>query len=179
MKTKITIIILLAIIISSCKSPAYLPSSDMIDVNQNGSYIEVIRKTASNIEASAFVNGELIAIDNNNLIVLSQRSKKCITVPMDDIKRFELQYAKPKRYGWTIPVYTFASFVHGLVGIFTIPVNLIVTMAVTASGENAFIYKGKNMTYDQLKMFARFPQGIPSNIDIESIKQSDPITENI
>ena len=179
MKTKFTIIVLLVIIMSSCKTPAYLPSSDMIDVNQNGSYIMVIRKSASNTEASEFVNGELIAIDSNNLIVLSEKTTECIIVPMNDVNRFELQYAKSKHYGWTIPVFTFASFAHGLFGIFTIPINLIVTILVTASGENAFIYKGKNMTYDQLKMFARFPQGIPSNVDLESIKQHDPITEKI
>ena len=179
MKTKITIILLFAIVISSCKTPAYLPSSEMIDVNQSGSYIQVIRRTVSSNEESAFINGELIAIDSNNLIVLSEKTNECVIVPMDNVKQFELQYAKGKHYGWTIPVFSLASFAHGMFGIFTIPLNLIVTTWVTASGESAFTYKSKNITYDQLKMFARFPQGIPSNIDLESIKQSDPVTENI
>ena len=179
MKNKVTILVLLAIIMSSCTTPAYLPSSDRIDVNQSGSYIKVSRKSNENIEASAFVKGELIAIDSNNMVVLSAKTNSCIAVPMNDVKRFELKYARGKHYGWTIPVFSLASIAHGLFGIFTIPVNLIVTTAVTLSGENAFIYKGKNITYDQLKMFARFPQGIPSNIDLESIKQSDPITEKI
>ncbi len=179
MKTRFTIIVLLALIISSCTTPAYLPASDRIDVNPSGSYIKIIRKSTENIEASAIVNGELIAIDSNKLIVLSGRTNECIIVPMDDIKRFELKYAKGKHYGWTIPVFSLASVAHGMFGIFTVPLNLIVTTWVTISGESAFMYKGKNMTYDQLKMFARFPQGIPSNIDLESIKQSDPVTEKI
>lgn len=170
MKTKMTIIVLFAIVISSCKAPEYLPSSDMIDVNKNGSYIRVSRKSAANIEASSIANGELIAIDSNNIIVLSKKTKDCIIVPMNDVKRFELKYAKPKHYGWSIPAYTLASFAHGILGIFTVPINLIVTVSVTITGENAFIYKGKHITYDQLKMFARFPQGIPPNIDIANIK---------
>lgn len=176
MKTKFSIILLFALIVSSCTTPAYLPTSDRIDINPSGSYIRVLRKTNENIEASATVNGELIAIDSNNIIVLSKRTHTCVTVPMNDVKRFELQYAKGKHYGWTIPVFSLASFAHGLFGIFTIPLNLIVTTWVTASGESAFVYKGKNMTNDQLRMFARFPQGIPSNIDLENIKPTESLT---
>jgi hypothetical protein len=164
MKTKIILTGLLAIIISSCTSPRYLPSSDKIDVNQNGSYIKVIRKTTASID------GELIAIDSNKIIVLSETANKCITVPTNEVKRFTLRYAKPKHYGWTIPVYKLATIGHGIFSIITAPVNLIVTISVTASGENAFKYNDKNMTYDKLKMFARFPQGIPPNIDLASIK---------
>ena len=177
MKTKFTLIVLFALIMSSCTTPAYLPTSEMIDVNQSGSYIKVIRKSTENMEASVIVNGELIAIDSTNLIVLSGKANKCITVPMNDVKRFELKYAKGKNYGWTIPVFSLASIAHGLFGIITVPVNLIVTILVTASGENAFIYKGKNITNDQLKMFARFPQGIPPNIHLDSIQQSYPLTD--
>jgi hypothetical protein len=164
MKTKIIISGLFAISISSCTSPRYLPSSDKIDVNEYGSYIKIIHKTASNID------GELIAIDSNKIVVLTEETKKCVTVPITDVQSFKLRYAKPKHYGWTIPVYTLATIGHGLFLIFTAPINLIVTISVTASGEIAFKYSDKNMTYDKLKMFARFPQGIPTNIDIASIK---------
>lgn len=179
MKTKLILIVLLAISMSSCKTPAYLPSSDMIDVNQNGSYIKVFRNSAENIEASAIVKGELIAIDSNNIVVLSGKTNNCIVVPMYDVKRFEVQYAKSKNYAWTIPAFSLASFAHGFLGLITIPVNLIVTLAVTSSGENAFVYHSKNMTYEKMKMFARFPQGIPPNIELESIKQSDALTNKI
>lgn len=151
-------------IISSCTSPRYLPSSDKIDVNEYGSYIKIFHKTASNID------GELIAIDSNKIVVLTEESKKCVTVPISEVKRFTLRYAKPKHYGWTIPVFTLPTIAHGWFLIFTAPVNLIVTISVTAGGENAFKYSNKNMTYDKLKIFARFPQGIPPNIDIASIK---------
>jgi hypothetical protein len=53
---------------------------------------------------------------------------------------------------------------------YTAPINLIVTISITVSGETAFQYSDKNITYDILKMFARFPQGIPPNMDLASIK---------
>ena len=164
MQTKIILLGLLAVIMSSCAYPRYLPSSDKIDINPNGSYIKIFRKTSTNI------TGELIAIDSTKLVVLSESENKCLTIPIAGIKRFKLQYARPKHYGWTIPGYTFATIGHGFFLIFTAPFNLIVTVIVTVSGESAFKYCNKNISYDKLKMFARYPQGIPSDIDTASIK---------
>lgn len=164
MKTNIALIGLLIIFFSSCTSPRYLPSSDKIDVNEYGSYIKIIHKTAYNID------DELIAIDSNKIVVLTEQTKKCLTIPISEIKHFKLRYAKQKHYEWTIPVFTLATIAHGSFLKFTAPANLIVTISVTASGENAFKYSDKDMSYEKLRMFARFPQGIPSNIDLASIK---------
>jgi len=164
MKTKIILTGMLAIIISSCSSPGYLPSSDKIDVNQNGSYIIIRQKTTADI------HGELIAINSNNIVVLSETTNKCMTVSINDVERFALRYAKPKHYGWTIPVGIVLPLIHGFYSILTLPIHLIVTISVTSGGERAFKYSEKNMTYDKLKMFARFPQGIPPNIDLASIQ---------
>ena len=166
MKNNIILTFLLAIIMSSCISSRYgnLPSSDMIDINQNGSYFQVIRKTKEDID------GELIAIDSNKIIVLSRASNKCMIVPLNDVKRFKIQYAKPKNYGWTVPMGLVLPFINGGYSVLTFPIHLIVTISVTAGAEKAFTYNDKNITYTELKMFARFPQGVPSNIDIAKIK---------
>jgi hypothetical protein len=164
MKTKIFIIGLIVIAISSCSSPKYLPSSDKIDVNEYGSYIELLHMNRS------MIDGELIAIDSNQIVILTDKEKTCVTVPVSEVKRFSLEYAKPKHYGWSIPVGLVLPFIHGWYSILTIPIHLIVTISVTASGERAFKYNNKKMTYDELRMFARFPQGIPPGIDLASLK---------
>ncbi len=164
MKTNIALIGLLIIFFSSCKSPAYLPTSDKIDVNEYGSYIKIVHKTASNID------GELIAIDHNEIIVLTEETKECISVPVSEVERFKLKYAAPRKYGWTIPVFLVYPFIHGVFSVISMPIHLIVTIAVTVTGENDFTYSDKNMTYDDLRMFARFPQGIPPNVDLADIK---------
>ncbi|HQW94759.1 MAG: hypothetical protein KBF75_12850 [Saprospiraceae bacterium] len=164
MKIKIFMIGLIAITISSCTSARYLPSSDNIDVNEYGSYIKIIHKTSESIK------GELIAFDSSKIVVLEEETKKCVKVPITDIQKFKLRYAQPKHYGWTILAYTLATIGHGIFMAYTAPINLIVTISVTVSGETAFQYSDKNITYDILKMFARFPQGIPPNMDLASIK---------
>lgn len=105
--------------------------------------------------------------------VCRQLLTRCITVAIKDIKRFTLRYAKPKHYGWTIPVYTLFCFTHGIAAIYTLPINLIVTITVTISGENAFQYKQRYITYEKLNMFARFPQGIQPHIDLAGIHQHE------
>ena len=168
MKTKLFTALLLVLIISSCSTPAYLPASENIDENQYGSYIEVYLKTGS------FVYGELIAIDTVNIFVMPESkiagSGKISTVQIKNADHFILRYAKPKNYGWAIPVFSLASISHGVFAVLTLPVNLIVTISVAVGGERAFRYSDKNMTYDKLKMFARYPQGIPENVDLGSIK---------
>ena len=184
MKNKLFITLVLAVVISSCSTPQYLPGSDFIDVNQYGSYITIKQTT------QAIVKGELLALDSIKLIVLveNENSKKPVVVPINEVSRFILLYARPKHYGWTIPTGLALPLLpfsdpdkvdpagggkmpfHGFYALLSIPINLIVTISVTKAGEKAFTYSNKKMTYDKLKMFARFPQGIPPNIDIASIK---------
>jgi hypothetical protein len=168
MKNKIVLTGLLAIIAGSCSSPKYLPSVEEIDINQYGSHIRIYNNT------DGIVRGELVAIDTSKIVVLTEPDKvnisKCVIVPVNEVNRFKLQFARQKHYGWTIPLYGLATISHGYFSIFTAPANLLVTISVTGSGENSFTYSDKNMTFKQLKMFARFPQGIPPGVDIADIK---------
>ena len=152
-------------LLNSCASPKYLPSYQEIDVNTHGSYIKV---TGPNIK---IVQGELIALNNEKMIILSEENNQCQIVPLKEINKFTLQYAQTKSYGWSVPVFTAVSLAHGLAAIFSLPINLITTSAVTIGGESEFKYRGKKqLSYEDLKMFARFPQGIPPNISIDRIK---------
>jgi hypothetical protein len=154
---------LLLMVSSSCSSPKFLPASTEIHSNPYGSYISVALRNGT------FFRGELIAIDTVNMLILSETIGKCISIKVSDAKNFTLKYAKSKHYGWSIPVFTLFTLSHGGYALATAPLNLIVTIVVTSSGEHAFTYNNKNMTLDQIRMFARFPQGIPKNLPIESI----------
>jgi hypothetical protein len=164
MKTNILPFSLVILFLSSCLTPKYLPEFSKIDVNEYGSYIKITRKTSFKID------GELLAIDNDKIIVLTKETKKCLAVSFSDVKSFKLMYAKPKHYGWTIPAFIAYPFMHGWYSVFTIPIHLVVTISVTATGENSYNYSDKNISMDKLKMFARFPQGIPPNLDLRNIK---------
>lgn len=162
MRNKSLLIFFLVITLSGC-APKYLPSYDKIDVNPYGSYIRVV------VSLSTVFTGELISIDSEKMVVLEEWTKQCITIKVADVKRFSLRYAKQERYGWAIPVFTLATISHGFFLVLTAPVNLIVAISTTAAGKRAFKYNKKDMDLNKLRMFARFPQGIPENIDLASI----------
>ena len=164
MKTKLLLMGLIAALISSCSTPKYLPPSNQIDVNQYGSYIRVVSATGKEFR------GELIAIDTSRMVVLSEMNDSCLTIPIREVAQFKLRYAKPKHYAGSIPVALLLPFINGVFSVFTFPLHLIVTISVTASGEASFKYSNKNMSYDRLPMFARFPQGLPPNVEPDSIR---------
>jgi hypothetical protein len=170
LKTNFIFSIIFLVALNACKTSAtYLPNYENIDTNQYGSMITVYQFTTSEK-----IKGELIHIDSNNLVVLTENkhlNKECKVILLSDIYKFKLRYAKPPtNYGWTIPGFILLPFIHGVYSSFTMPLHLIVTISVTASGQNAFKYSNKDITFDQLKMFARFPQGLPKEISLEDIK---------
>lgn len=96
--------------------------------------------------------------------------KKSVIIPSKEISGFKLQYAKTKNYWWIIPVFTLATALHGLYLIGSATVNIVFTTTVAISGKNTYQYSDMQGTYRELKKFARFPQGIQSNIDLASIE---------
>ncbi len=164
MKSKIVLTCLLAIFMIECKTPRNLPTYDKLSVNEFGAYIKVIHRTSYDIE------GELIAIDSNTIVVLNEEDSNCVAIPVTEVKRFKLICAKQKRYGWSIPLGLGLPFIHGAYSLLTFPLHLIVTISVTATGQRAFKYKDEELNYKKLSMFARFPQGIPENLSLTKIK---------
>lgn len=170
MKTKIALFGILAISLVSCTAPGYLSTSDKIDVNPYGARIVVHSRT------SPAIAGELISVDTSKIIVLKDinftgRSERTtVTIPINEINRYTVQYARSKSYGWSLPVFTLATISHGWWLVFTAPLNILVTSLVISTGNTDFQYKSKNISYEELKMFSRFPQGIPQNIDLSAIK---------
>ncbi|WP_029036928.1 hypothetical protein [Salinimicrobium xinjiangense] len=157
--------ILIALCSPGCKAPAYLPDAEEIGIHEFGSFVIIDLTEGSDIE------GELIAVDDTALIVLSKEDENRIqSVPIARIKGFKLMYAQPKNYGWTIPVSALATLSHGFLLVFTAPVNIIVTSGVTARGANAFTYNDGDITMEEIKMFARFPQGLPPDIEVANLK---------
>lgn len=153
----------LILFLMGCSSPKYLPKPTGIDENPFGSYLKIFKYDLPPIK------GELIAIENKTIIVLNENTNQLETIPFNEIKTFKLRYAKPKHYGWTIPIFLIYPFIHGYYSFFTIPVHLAATISLTILGENAYQYSDKNMTYDQMKMFARFPQGVPEYFTFQKL----------
>jgi hypothetical protein len=155
------------LMVTGCTAPKYLPKVGDLDKNPFGSYIR-IHSTGNKL-----IKGELIAVDSNQIIVLEGSdsiASGCVAVPIQRISRYDLRYAQPKHYGWSIPLSILLTLAHGYYAVFTLPASLAVTIPVTISGERAFQYNNNTLSYEQLKMFARFPQGLPPGVSLPAIK---------
>lgn len=165
MKNRLITLIVVIVSISSCATiPNYLPIAKNIGSHPFGSFTNI--KTVSN----DLVSGELISVDSSEIIILTKvyNQLKVVKINIKEVKNVKFFYAKGTNYGWTIPLFSLMSITQGFFSILTLPFNLITTIAVTVNGNQMYSYQ--NMTVKQLKMFARFPQGLPSNFDLTLIK---------
>jgi hypothetical protein len=160
----------LALLLISCSAPKYVPKVEDIPTSTFGSLIQV-----KNNLTNKFVTGELIAIDEELTVILSIENNvnEIIAIPTKNIGYYKLRYAQPEQYGWSIPVYSLFTISHGYFAVITMPLNLLVTGGITASGANAYTYDEEQITLSELKMFARFPQGIPPSITYQMLVETD------
>ena len=167
MKIKLFILALLpAVLAGGCFYPYYLPKQKKMAENAYGSYLKLSLIKTKN------VRGELIAIDSSNMILLTgdfkNSEKKIAVVPINKIKRFRVYYAKPSRYDIAGPILGLLTISHGVWSIFSLPVNVLASSAVTANAY--FAYSDETFGLDDLRKYARFPQGLPTNVVLEEIK---------
>lgn len=169
MKTSLLITnIILTLFLTSCSSQRFLPLAEDVGQNPFGAYIEV------NLDNSGIAKGELLGIDTvqNTMTLLAwpkNSPRKPITFPLKQIRGYKVQYAKTPNYSWTIPVYAASTISHGFLLIFTMPLNLVTTIIVSVNGKRNFTYSNKNVDLQQLKMFARYPGGIPPNVVLSKL----------
>ncbi len=156
----------------SCSSKKYLPKPREIGYNPYGSHIKAYVRNLPHKGSKPNIKGELIAVSDSSVFVLIRANNQCIEFPKKDLIDYTLTYAKPpSRYLWTIPVYTASTISHGVLLVFTAPVNLIYTLAVVNSANQAYQYTAEDIPLTSLHSFARFPQGIPKHIKPDQIKQ--------
>lgn len=146
----------------SCALPNYLPISSRLQMNPYGSFIQVEQNSLPTI------TGELIALDSTNLFVLSSATYRCTAIPLNKVASIKIKYAKKEGGAGIIAVYSLLFPIsHG----WFFPVSFLVNI-LTSSAIISNAYSMHNIPRAKLKMFARFPQGLPPNIDITEIKRA-------
>ncbi|MCX6257486.1 MAG: hypothetical protein NTW49_06265 [Bacteroidia bacterium] len=166
MKTKFSIhIFILAVFLCSCRFPDYLSEPEDIGVNRYGAEIFLQLNNQKNLK------GELLSVEQNSVYLLTDSADrfKLVIIPVNAIERYKALYARPKNYEPSIPLLSLLSFSNGLFAIFTLPLSLITTLSIVNGAELSVAIKGRN--FDELKMFSRYPQGIPKGINLKDIKR--------
>ena len=173
MKTKriITGSLILVFLISGCSTLnySYLNKRETFHHNSRGAYMEVKTHYFDHDKAKTVrqsFKGELIFCDSANLYLLNNWANfELQKINFDYITKFSARYANAKDVKWTIPVFSLITISHGWWLILTFPVNLILTSAITYSSNHRYELNQNFYKLENLYKFARFPQGMPENID--------------
>ncbi len=160
---------LLALLAASCATPvSYLPEHEMVGQETHGALVEI------EINDGGRYAGELIAVEDTALVIREETEGRihCFRVGLAGIKSFTLRYANGVNYGGLVPLYTLATVSHGLWLIFSAPINFLATTIIAVNASSAYELNSRRdrLSFEELKMFARFPQGLPRGITLEMVK---------
>jgi hypothetical protein len=148
-----------------CRAPLKKnPTYQQIGANPYGSNISVIYNSTYQTK------GELIAVDSQSIIILKKHVDICVVIPIDEIREFKLYFARNTKKSWLIPIFGLSTLYHGFYLQITAPVNLIITSAIAVHDNNKLKYDQNDISYQDLHMFARFPQGIPAGVTLKEVR---------
>lgn len=165
------------IIISGCAHSyaprRWLPDTDQIQTEAYGGWLSIEYKTEG--EETEKVKGEYITSDSENVYLLYDSLE---VIPRYKITEavLEIDDKNTSQYsGWTV-LGTVSTLSHGWFLVFTMP-TWLTTGIIATSGES---YRDRysaddptNEYWDHIIKFARFPQGLPKNINPKSLRRKE------
>jgi len=172
-KALVFIPFLLLVFLTGCASTTapgdWLPTAQEAQMEAYGSWIYVEYATGS----SSFdkVDGELIAIGDDTVFILSS-TDQLVSIPLDKIESAKLTTydAKHGVLGlWTLGG-SLSTASHGIVLIISLPVWILSGSITTAAQSYAPIEKFPIKSWDDLRKYARFPQGLPDGLKLEKLR---------
>lgn len=149
----------------SKKHPAFLPRYDEIHLNEYGSFIKVYLDEKGNS-----LKGELIAVENQQMVILTGNPAKCVSIPTGKIVKYNLFYANPYNYSKKATLNNLITLSHGWLFVITFPLYGLTGEILKSEAKNSYMYNMQELPVDQLYKFARYPQGIPSVLVKSNIK---------
>lgn len=160
----------LLILFSGCftsNAPKYwLPRIDQVQQNALGAWIELRERDPMRDQQ---IEGEFLSVENNSVYVLTMSGMRAIYIPsIDDAKIFLWDYHSGNAI-WTL-LGTLSTLTHGFWLLITAPVWIITGSIVSINESRAPTYSYPQYHWDELKQYARFPQGLPKQLDRSAMK---------
>jgi hypothetical protein len=169
-KSKSILIIGFIALLSNCatvKAPSgSVPTRTEITTDAFGGWISASLKSRQ--EA---IQGEFIAVSTDSIYILTGNKAQGYALTSVDKARIVMFNTNTALYiFWTVGG-SLATLSNGDFLVFTLPLTLV-TGIVTTSAEAHRInfYDYPQFTWEELKKYARFPQGLPEKISITDIK---------
>jgi len=121
-------------------------------------------------DLAAVTEGEFIALHEYKIYVLTENDVAEIPITKVLQARLTTYYADY----WYLPLWTLVGTVstasHGWYLALTAPMWIITGIASTIGQSHAPIEKYPRLSRDELRKFARFPQGLPQGLDLSRLK---------
>jgi len=113
--------------------------------------------------------GELIAAQEDNLIILGEEG--IAKIPVEKIRKGKLEVFKEKRVAgvWAV-LGTLSTLSHGIGLLLTAPVWIISGIGFAVAESMTGLMEFQGPPPEEVRKFARFPQGLPKDIDLQSLK---------
>jgi len=164
----LTVVITAAVVAGACTSnPApdgWLPDAKNVPANPFGAWIEL---DIGDSEQERQVSGEFLAVQSDSLFVLNADRYHAYSIS-------EISHARVAWYdsGYsTLALWTgggsLLSLSHGAFGVISLPLWILVGSLATATQSNSPFaeYVPGESGPESLRMYARFPHGIPPDVD--------------
>jgi hypothetical protein len=132
-----------------------------------GAWIQITFQQAANREN---IDGELIAVEGDIVYILVENTLKSAQVAQIKQARLTIYNSQPSLLAlWTL-VGTLSTISHGIGLVISAPIWIICGTMTTSLESYAprAIYPQKS--WDELRKFARFPQGLPPDLDNHPLK---------
>lgn len=158
--------------LGSCKSPDYLSKPMDFSHHVKGLFLE------ARIDGKSKILGEIIEVNSEAIVILpiDKDEKTIMTIAKDKIQDADIIIAATSDNPGAISAWAglinIAPIGHGVFMVLSVPINIATTIPIgmdAAKGTYRMKYP-KNVSWDEMSKFARFPQGIPSHINLDQIK---------
>jgi hypothetical protein len=154
----------------------WLPAAQEVPASPYGGWIEV-EYVAADAERHR-VEGELLAIQGGNLCLVDAGTPRC--VPLDSVTTAKLGYYDPNAsaIGEIAFFGVLSTISNGGFLILTAPAWIVVGAGASASRAGEATLKSKYADWDEFRMYARFPRGMPSGFvpgaDLQPLFETPP-----
>ncbi len=181
---KIVNLFLFGFLLVGCAGSKVLPRYDQMQYNLYGAQIKIRDGKGNRLK------GELIAANDSGVWVLRNfNNEDALTIspfpdvenpiqtidsgnfyffPLNAFESYSMKYARSRKYASMMGA-TVITFAHGWISAISFPVSLIVTGAVSIAGSQAYKYNEQNVPKKELNHFARYPQGLPPQLDVHQL----------
>lgn len=156
---------------SGCVSPKYLSRPADFAHHVKGLYLEY--QTG---EHNTMV-GEIIEVNSDTLLLLPvDTTQSLLKLSKAEVPQAEIIVSltsnKPEAIGTWAGLINILSIGHGYYGVISLPINMLagVNIANNAAKSTYRIKYPEAVDWEDMKKFARFPQGIPAQVDQKLIR---------